>query len=80
MPAKIEEILSDHDHAETLDAGSDTEGVGANLDKFQSRAERKARKTLLGLGLKRIEGISRVTLKRAKGVRNVPYFFLLHIL
>jgi nascent polypeptide-associated complex subunit alpha len=70
MPATIEELPSDHEPevAAIADAGSDGE-VGANLDKFQSRAERKARKALLGLGLKKVPGINRVTLRRPKGVR-----------
>lgn len=70
MPATIEELPSDHEHEPEVvaDAGSDGE-VGANLDKFQSRAERKARKALLGLGLKKVPGINRVTLRRPKGVR-----------
>lgn len=69
MPATIEELSSDHEpEVAAPDAGSDGE-VGANLDKFQSRAERKARKALLGLGLKKVPGINRVTLRRPKGVR-----------
>jgi len=71
MPATIEELTSDHEHeAVAADVPSDGEvgEVGANLDKFQSRAERKARKALLGLGLKKVPGINRVTLRRPKGV------------
>jgi nascent polypeptide-associated complex subunit alpha len=69
MPATIEELPSDHEpEVAVADAASDGE-VGANLDKFQSRAERKARKALLGLGLKKVPGINRVTLRRPKGVR-----------
>ena len=44
----------------------DTEGAG-NID-IQSRPERKARKALEGLGLKRVTGIQRVTLRRPKNV------------
>lgn len=69
MPATIEELPSDHE-AEAVEAGSDGE-VGANLEKFQSRAERKARKALIGLGLKKVAGINRVTLRRPKGVRII---------
>jgi nascent polypeptide-associated complex subunit alpha len=43
----------------------------AALDKIQSRSERKARKALLGLGLKKVSGITRVTLRRPKNVRRV---------
>jgi len=67
MPATIEELPSDHEPEVAADAGSDGE-VGAGLDKFQSRAERKARKALLALGLKKVPGINRVTLRRPKGV------------
>ena len=44
----------------------DTDGAG-NID-IQSRPERKARKALEGLGLKRVQGIQRVTLRRPKNV------------
>ncbi|KAF9246270.1 NAC domain-containing protein [Melanogaster broomeanus] len=60
----IEEIHSDHsghDHEE--DPTSQ-----AALDKIQSRSERKARKALLGLGLKKVPHITRVTLRRPKNV------------
>ncbi|KAG6333958.1 hypothetical protein ID866_5126 [Astraeus odoratus] len=57
-----EEIHSDHsDHEE--DPTSQ-----AALDKIQSRSERKARKALLGLGLKKVPNITRVTLRRPKNV------------
>lgn len=73
---------SDHDghdhaghdhHGHTHDHDHDHDHAGpelseANLDKIQSRAERKARKALLGMGLKRVPGINRVTLRRAKTV------------
>ncbi|KAI6045661.1 NAC domain-containing protein [Pisolithus marmoratus] len=55
-----EEVQSDHsDHEE--DPTSQ-----AALDKIQSRSERKARKALLSLGLKRVPGITRVTIRRPK--------------
>src|SRR5258708_31197382 len=65
MPT-IEEVQSDHEDAANVEVGSDNEVAG--LDKIQSRAERKARKALLGLGLKKVPGITRVTLRRPKGV------------
>ena len=37
-------------------------------DRVQSRAERKSRKTLQNIGLKRVAGIKRVTLRRPRGV------------
>lgn len=73
MSATIEEISdhSDHEHGahdgHTHDADIDPTSAAA-LDKIQSRAERKARKALLGLGLKKVPGITRVTLRRPKNV------------
>lgn len=74
MSASIEEIPSDHsehehdhDH-EDHDHDEDPTSQAA-LDKIQSRSERKARKALLSLGLKKVEGITRVTLRRPKNVR-----------
>lgn len=70
MSATIEELPSDHEEEVVVDAEAGSDGeVGGNFDKLQSRAERKARKALLGLGLKKVPGINRVTLRRPKGVR-----------
>lgn len=78
MSATIEEIHSDHsDHEGHDHAGHDhahdheeDPTSQAALDKIQSRSERKARKALLSLGLKRVPGITRVTLRRPKNVRE----------
>lgn len=79
MPATIEELPSEHEQEQeqeaAVEAGSDGE-VGGNFDKLQSRAERKARKALLGLGLKKVPGINRVTLRRPKGVGNLLYMLI----
>jgi len=78
MPT-IEEVHSDHEDVANVDAGSDNDVPG--LDKIQSRAERKARKALLGLGLKKVPGITRVTLRRPKGllfVVSTPEVFKTH--
>ncbi|KIK94306.1 hypothetical protein PAXRUDRAFT_828129 [Paxillus rubicundulus Ve08.2h10] len=62
--ATIEEVHSDHSgHDHDEDPTSQ-----AALDKIQSRSERKARKALLGLGLKKVPNITRVTLRRPKNV------------
>lgn len=53
----------DHDHDEDPTSN-------AALDKIQSRSERKARKALLSLGLKKVPNITRVTLRRPKNVRG----------
>ena len=77
MSATIEEVHSDHsDHEghdhdhEGHDHGHEEDPTSqAALDKIQSRSERKARKALLTLGLKKVPGITRVTLRRPKNVR-----------
>jgi len=69
--ATIEELPSDHsehDHDEEDHHHDEDPTSAAALDKIQSRAERKARKALLALGLKRVPGITRVTLRRPKNV------------
>jgi NAC domain len=43
----------------------------------QSRGEKKARKALAKLGLKKVEGITRVTLRRPKNVSPVLSFWSL---
>lgn len=75
MSATIEEVSdhSDHEHVHDHDHDHDHHHdedptSAAALEKIQSRAERKARKALLGLGLKRVPGITRVTLRRPKNV------------
>jgi nascent polypeptide-associated complex subunit alpha len=71
MSATIEEITSDHSDHEGHDHDHDHEEDPTSavaLDKIQSRSERKARKALLGLGLKSVPGITRVTLRRPKNV------------
>lgn len=83
MSATIEEVQSDHsdhdhehghdhDHDHDHDHEEDPTSAAA-LDKIQSRSERKARKALLGLGLKKVPGITRVTLRRPKNVRGSFY-------
>jgi len=70
MSAHIEEIPSDHsDHEHDHDEEEEEDPTSAAaLDKIQSRSERKARKALLGLGLKKVTGITRVTLRRPKNL------------
>ena len=71
MSATIEEITSDHsdhDHDHHDHDHEEDPTSAAALEKIQSRSERKARKALLSLGLKRVPGITRVTLRRPKNV------------
>jgi hypothetical protein len=71
MPATIEEVTSDHsDNDHDHDHDEDPTSAAA-LEKIQSRSERKARKALLGLGLKKVPGITRVTLRKPKNVTMV---------
>lgn len=88
MSAHIEEVHSDHSEHEHEHDGHDHDGHDHNhdhdhdheedptsaaaLEKIQSRSERKARKALLGLGLKRVPNITRVTLRRPKNVCPAP--------
>ncbi|THH18498.1 hypothetical protein EW146_g2506 [Bondarzewia mesenterica] len=70
MSATIEEVHSDHsehehDHDHDHDHEEDPTSAAA-LEKIQSRSERKARKALLSLGLKKVPDITRVTLRRPK--------------
>ncbi|KAF9053544.1 nascent polypeptide-associated complex, alpha subunit [Hymenopellis radicata] len=69
MSAHIEEVTSDHSDHEGHDHTHEEDPTStAALDKIQSRSERKARKALLSLGLKRVPGITRVTLRRPKNL------------
>lgn len=65
MAATIEEV---HSHSEHSDLEHEDPTSTAALEKIQSRAERKARKALLALGLKLVPKITRVTLRRPKNV------------
>lgn len=75
--ATIEEVHSDHSDHEGHEGheghdhthGEEDPTSNAALEKIQSRSERKARKALLTLGLKKVPGITRVTLRRPKNVR-----------
>jgi nascent polypeptide-associated complex subunit alpha len=53
---------------ENLSLEDTQDASGGSVIDIQSRPERKARKALEGLGLKRVPGIQRVTLRRAKNV------------
>ncbi|PPQ72088.1 hypothetical protein CVT24_008375 [Panaeolus cyanescens] len=74
MSSRIEEVASDHsdheghDHHDHDHDHEEDPTSAAALDKIQSRSERKARKALLGLGLKKVPGITRVTLRRPKNI------------
>lgn len=63
-PVDVEEEDSDDDLPD-LEEGEIASGAS---DKIQSRGEKKARKALSKLGLKTVPGITRVTIRRPKGV------------
>ena len=65
---KIEEIVDDSDDEEELDV----ETAAEHLANKQTRSEKKARKAMAKMGLKPVSGVSRVTIKRPKGVRSFP--------
>ena len=46
----------------------DVGAIGGGSSSKQSRAEKKARKALLKLGLKQVPGITRVTVKKSKNI------------
>ncbi|KAG9120614.1 GAL4 enhancer protein [Ceratobasidium sp. 392] len=79
MTAHVEEISDHeghdhghegHDHSHEDHAELDPTSAAA-LDKIQSRSERKARKALLTLGLKKVPGITRVTMRKPRNVLMV---------
>ncbi|KAN0062961.1 GAL4 enhancer protein [Thecaphora frezii] len=68
MSATVEEIADDVQDLTVQDnVESDEAGEVSVTDKVQSRAERKSRKALQNLGLKRVPGITRVTMRRPRG-------------
>lgn len=78
---RIEDDASDSDSEDTIpeleDAGAATTQLGGGatglpLDMVskakQSRGEKKARKIMLKLGLKQIQGVNRVTIRKSKNI------------
>lgn len=56
------------------EAGEETTIPGGAAVTIHSRNEKKARKAIAKLGLKHVPGITRVTLRRPKNVRENPAF------
>ncbi|CBQ69877.1 related to nascent polypeptide-associated complex alpha chain [Sporisorium reilianum SRZ2] len=68
MSATIEEIADDVQDLNVHEVESDDAGADVHAsDKVASRAERKSRKALQGIGLKKVGGITRVTMRRPRG-------------
>jgi nascent polypeptide-associated complex subunit alpha len=66
--AEVEDAESS-DESEAEAAGEEESGIPAGASvAVHSRNEKKARKAIAKLGLKHIEGITRVTLRRPKNV------------
>ncbi|KAJ8609590.1 hypothetical protein MRB53_039041 [Persea americana] len=64
--AKVEDVASDDSDSE-VDGGESGIPAGASV-MVHSRNEKKARKAIAKLGLKHVEGITRVTLRRPKNI------------
>ena len=64
---QVEEV-DDSSDSDDNDAGDANIPAGASV-AVHSRNEKKARKAIAKLGLKHVEGITRVTLRRPKNVR-----------
>lgn len=69
MSNTIEEITDDVKDLQ-VEQQPETPGDVSVPERVQSRAERKSRKSMQGIGLKHIPGIRRVALRRPRGVRR----------
>jgi nascent polypeptide-associated complex subunit alpha len=79
---RVEELPDDEPTKKVEDASDSSdsdneEGGDANIPAgsavaVHSRNEKKARKSIAKLGLKHVPGITRVTLRRPKGVSPTP--------
>ena len=63
-------VISEIPPEQQVPAQENANDVSDGDDKITSRGEKKARKALSKLGLKLEEGITRVTFKRAKNVKE----------
>lgn len=70
--AEVEDGSDSSDSEIDVDAGEASIPAGSGVT-VHSRNEKKARKAIAKLGLKHVEGITRVTLRRPKGVST--FFF-----
>uniref|UniRef100_A0A0E0AIL9 NAC-A/B domain-containing protein n=1 Tax=Oryza glumipatula TaxID=40148 RepID=A0A0E0AIL9_9ORYZ len=70
----VEDAKDDDDGDEDDDDDGDEDygehGAVVNKGSKQSRSEKKSRKAMMKLGMKPVTGVSRITIKRAKNVRN----------
>jgi nascent polypeptide-associated complex subunit alpha len=70
---EVEDASDSSDSEIEAGDGDATIPAGSNV-AIHSRNEKKARKAIAKLGLKHVEGITRVTLRRPKGVSLVTHF------
>jgi nascent polypeptide-associated complex subunit alpha len=69
--AEVEDAATSSEESEAeVESGEPSIPAGSAV-AIHSRNEKKARKAIAKLGLKHIEGITRVTLRRPKGVRRL---------
>eukprot|EP00339_Tiarina_fusa_P019402 CAMPEP_0117052280 /NCGR_PEP_ID=MMETSP0472-20121206/36139_1 /TAXON_ID=693140 ORGANISM="Tiarina fusus, Strain LIS" /NCGR_SAMPLE_ID=MMETSP0472 /ASSEMBLY_ACC=CAM_ASM_000603 /LENGTH=182 /DNA_ID=CAMNT_0004766849 /DNA_START=23 /DNA_END=572 /DNA_ORIENTATION=+ len=64
---RVEEVDSD-DEVPDLEEVSETANVDTTASNTQSRGEKKSRKAMSKMGLKPVEGINRVTIKKSKNM------------
>lgn len=74
--AEVEDASDSSDSEVEADGGEVSIPAGAGV-AVHSRNEKKARKAIAKLGLKHVEGITRVTLRRPKNVSRSIIFALL---
>ena len=74
---KIEEIVDDSDSG---DEELNVYAVTEDSTDHRSRSEMKAFKAMAKLGLKPVDGVDRVTIKRSKGVRGLEGSTWSHLL
>ncbi|PWN90937.1 nascent polypeptide-associated complex subunit alpha [Acaromyces ingoldii] len=72
MSATVEEITDDVQdlNVQEEEAESGAAGLGGDVtvgEQVSNKAERKARKSLQNIGLKKVQGITRVTMRRPRG-------------
>ncbi|KAE8229457.1 hypothetical protein CF326_g5573 [Tilletia indica] len=66
--ATIEEVTDEVQDLNVADSSDENDNGEVSVpDRIQSRAERKSRKALQNLGLKRVTGINRVTMRQPRG-------------
>lgn len=70
-PEKKVQEVEDDSSSDSGDEGDASIPAGSSVT-VHSRNEKKARKSIAKLGLKKVEGITRVTLRRPKNVCGDP--------